>query len=930
MRRITIGLFFFICLPFLSMATHLRGGEITVRQLQCGSLKYEITLTIYINTASAINAGQGTLSFGDGLSLVVPKLSSILVDANFEIGKAVFRTTHQFAAPGSYTISYMEQNRNAGILSIQNSVQTPFYLAPEIMASLTVCNNPVTFEILPIDRACHGYSFTHNPGASDLDGDSISYELVAPEKNAGIPVDGYKTPNDITFYSGADYQKSNEAQDGPPTFQIDALSGTLTWDAPGEIGEYVIAIKISEWRKEDTTWINLGYVIRDMQILVEDCQNGKPVMGALADACVKPGDHLSVMVRGLDPDGDNVRIEVFTVDNFSSSPPTFVNQNQWQSTASPFDTANVKLEWNITCDLVRDQPYKIVFKITDQPANGFRLASFMTLNVSVVGPAPVYKTLTLDLAKKTMKIEWEPYPCTNASAMEIWRRVDEGPSVGGTCLRGIPRSWGFEKIGSVPLDTFYLDHDLNPGAKYCYRLVALFETPFRSQSIASLDTCIGPIIVDAPVVTNVSVDKTDLALGEVSVRWTSPFEISKVEFPPPYEYELFETEDSVHFTKVTSTRTTDTTYVVSSLNTKEKSYGYKVVVYSPNGIAHENPVDTSALAFYPRLRTEPKEKGIYLYWEALVPWSNQSQYFPWHYIYRKEEGTSFVLIDSINVNDLAIDRGFDYLDVGAFDHKPFQSNSIYTYKVEPQGTYGNPKIKEPLVNFSNEALGQPIDRTPPCKPFLTLDNKVSCDAFISNTPCDFLDYKNSLHWEYPDGCGNDVAYFKLFYFSSPPSDSTQIAATEDFSFLHRNLNSFSGCYKILAVDRAGNVGQTSDEVCNDNCPHVFIPNVFTPDNEDGINDSFPGFIKTSNQKADPVTCPRFVKSIDLTIFNRWGEEVYFINTASQQFSSEWSGRDSSGRELPAGIYFYKADINFNTMDPALQNQNSRGWVNLVR
>ncbi|HMI68214.1 MAG TPA: gliding motility-associated C-terminal domain-containing protein [Cyclobacteriaceae bacterium] len=109
-----------------------------------------------------------------------------------------------------------------------------------------------------------------------------------------------------------------------------------------------------------------------------------------------------------------------------------------------------------------------------------------------------------------------------------------------------------------------------------------------------------------------------------------------------------------------------------------------------------------------------------------------------------------------------------------------------------------------------------------------------------------------------------------------------------------------------------------------------MPNIFTPDNDDGINDSFPGIIKTSNQKTDPVTCPRFVKSIDLTIFNRWGEEVYLINTASQQFSSEWSGRDSSGRELPAGIYFYKADINFNTMDPALQNQNSRGWVNLVR
>src|SRR5260221_9499776 len=116
MRRITIGLFFFTCLPFLSRATHLRGGEITVQQLQCGSLKYEITLTIYTNTATPIQAGQGTSSFADGSSMVVPSLSSILVGANFNIGTAVFQTSHQFSTSATYTISYAEHNRNGGIL----------------------------------------------------------------------------------------------------------------------------------------------------------------------------------------------------------------------------------------------------------------------------------------------------------------------------------------------------------------------------------------------------------------------------------------------------------------------------------------------------------------------------------------------------------------------------------------------------------------------------------------------------------------------------------------------------------------------------------------------------------------------------------------------------------------------------------------------
>ncbi len=98
---------------------------------------------------------------------------------------------------------------------------------------------------------------------------------------------------------------------------------------------------------------------------------------------------------------------------------------------------------------------------------------------------------------------------------------------------------------------------------------------------------------------------------------------------------------------------------------------------------------------------------------------------------------------------------------------------------------------------------------------LSLD-KISCDDFIHNYACDFNDFKNPLRWEYPESCGNDVSYFKIFYFPSQKSDSTQLAITEDFSFLHRQQDSFAGCYKILAVDRAGNAGPTSDMICNDN------------------------------------------------------------------------------------------------------------------
>ncbi|HEU5290812.1 MAG TPA: hypothetical protein VFU05_09235, partial [Cyclobacteriaceae bacterium] len=68
-----------------------------------------------------------------------------------------------------------------------------------------------------------------------------------------------------------------EAGNGPPTFSIDPIDGTLTWDAPGNAGEYNVAFIVKEWRKINGQWIEIGFVRRDMQIIViADCRNERP------------------------------------------------------------------------------------------------------------------------------------------------------------------------------------------------------------------------------------------------------------------------------------------------------------------------------------------------------------------------------------------------------------------------------------------------------------------------------------------------------------------------------------------------------------------------------------------------------------------------------------------------------------------------------
>ena len=89
--------------------------------------------------------------------------------------------------------------------------------------------------------------FIHNPGAFDIDGDSLSYKLVVPKQFKDREVTNYSDPNDPKFYA-SNFSNGNENQNGPPVFSIDAITGDLVWDSPGAMGEYNIAFIVEEWR----------------------------------------------------------------------------------------------------------------------------------------------------------------------------------------------------------------------------------------------------------------------------------------------------------------------------------------------------------------------------------------------------------------------------------------------------------------------------------------------------------------------------------------------------------------------------------------------------------------------------------------------------------------------------------------------------------
>ncbi len=938
-----------------AMATHLRAGEITVRRQSCTNLTFLITMTIYTNTGSEIRFGDGLLDFGDGTKpLITPTIENTpRPDLGPNIGIVTFTTSHTYSGVGGYVISYLEANRNAGILNMFNSVETTFYMETRInIDPFLGCDNSPVLLVPPIDKACTGAAWYHNPGAYDPDGDSLSYELTIPKREQGLDVNNYRDPNVREFYDkiGLIYGQSNEDGDGPPTFAINPVTGTLIWDAPGAPGEYNIAFVIRSWRKISGIWINQGFVVRDMQIIVEDCDNQRPELIVPADICVVAGTIIDRDIFGTDPDFDDVKIEVFSqiVNPPFPSPATYAPDSGVFQPTSPTLQAKIKFTWNTNCLHVKDQPYQVVFKITDNPppGKGSKLVQFKTWNIKVVGPNPTWDNIQVQGSRK-LKLDWDPYICANAQTMQVWRRVEGSTYTPPTCVTGMPESLGFTKIKEVPISqTTFTDSNggagLAPGAKYCYRLVASFPLPGGGESYVSRDTCL-TILADAPIITHVTVDKTGATDGQVTIRWRPPFEINPVQFPPPYSYKVVRAEGFAGNLKISTThagRIPDTTYTDTGLNTTELTYNYRVILYDNTN----QEVDTSAIASTVRLDPKPQFKRIELNWAANVPWSNQSVSYPRHLIYRGPEGATeaqMILIDSIDVTS----GRFVYVDSGQYNGVPLSDELVYCYRVKTKGTYSNPRIKAPLLNFSQINCAQPNDSIPPCKPSLSI-TATPCSQLAATQTCEQNVFTNIITWRKPEdeACRLDIQGYKIYAAPYVGSEFTlYVENVKDTFFIDSNLPSYARCYKISAVDRAGNESKLSEQYCFDNCPHYELPNVFTP-NGDNCNELFSaystrGVVDENGQgPCGPVDvlqqrlrCARFAEKVEFVVTNRWGKQVYSYDSGGERsIYIDWDGRDNNGNELAAGVYYYSAKVTFIVVDPAQKVQNIRGWVQLVR
>ena len=828
-------------------ATHQRAGEITYRHIS--GLTYEFTVTTYTYTPSLADRPEIDVYWGDGSFNTIYR-SDMTALAN-EITRNTYTAQHTFPTSGNYSITFEDPNRNAGVVNIPNSVNIPFFLETILVISPFLGNNssPVLLNP-PIDNGCYQVPYYHNPGAYDADGDSLSYSLITCRGFEGENIPGYILP-----------RASN-------SISIDAVTGELTWDAPTLVGEYNIAILIREYRQG----MLIGSIVRDMQISIAPCNNRPPEIITIEDTCVLAGTYLQFDVTAVDETSTNVALSA-TGDPFqvSNSPAYFANTSGVPPVTIPF-------QWTTHCDHVKLTPYSVLFKAVDNGPQ-VNLSSYKIVRIKVIAPKP--ENLTATPIGNEVFLSWDSSICLNAVGYCIYKRKGSNPFEPEYCQTGMPADADYQLIGTnngYANVTFLDDGTVFPlyhGSEYCYRVVAFFAD--QAESYVSDEICTS-LFNDAPLITHVDIERTDMEQGEIFLRWTLPPELDTVQFPgPDYEYRILRASsaDRNYQQVATTTSLIDTFYHDKSLNTSGFTYYYKVELWSK---VKESLllIETSDQASSIFINITPLDRALRISWKEEVPWNNEK-----YIIYRYNNST--LAYDSLDVTKQSF-----YVD------RNLQNGEEYCYYIMSEGGYYLPDTLYPLFNRSQHYCGIPYDNDPPEVPTVKI-----------TTDCEVVD----ISWRFSsDSSHLDVFKYYIHYKANYKSPYTIIDSIEndgracfyeDCSYTINQAGVITGCFAISSADSNGNRSALSQETCFDynECMDYRLPNVFTP-NGDGYNDLFVPFPYSN------------VSKVYMVIYNRWGRMVF--NTEDPDI--KWDGNDYfSNRPCSDGSYFYSCDVFINTL-----------------
>lgn len=257
------------------------------------------------------------------------------------------------------------------------------------------------------------------------------------------------------------------------------------------------------------------------------------------------------------------------------------------------------------------------------------------------------------------------------------------------------------------------------------------------------------------------------------------------------------------------------------------------------------------------------DKQIELYWQA-----KNTDFFKGHFrIYRQQVGTSrFFLIDSVPAGQTTYT-----------DRNVNTAGYSYRYYIE-------------AGNSCHNTVSTNVHRS------ILLNDYTVQDTMVRT------------HWNNYEGWPV-VDYYHLFESLNFDTSSIFSDLTKDTTLLmEKSFDGYRQCFRIAGIEGGEQKYITlSNRVCIDLDPILWVPNVFTPDNGDNLNNRWR--IVVGNYKA-----------YSLIVYNRWGERIF----SSDNPATQWDGT-FQGKICPEGVYLYMVKVVGGT-----KNLYKNGTVNLLR
>ncbi len=336
-------------LSYNCFSTHLRSGEIQVKQLE--GFTFRITVKVFTDDVdtNVLFGGDGALiDFGDGTFQEVPYVDNIVrldLDPSGSIAEASYSVIHTYTESGTYTISYVEAYLTEGIMNLLYFENIPFYLETYLVLDPSLPTYGGTPEFLadPIFRCITGDNYSFSTAAIDSNNNQLYYEFVTPKIARSVFVDGYQLPENI---------------------HINPYTGLITWDTKFKnsyaVGEFLFTVKIIQINDGQIA----GFILRDFQVIVADLESQSTIndnkdLDENGRIFIPEESEYTLKIFAENSSAENIELSAY------SELTTIPELLSFETYDSVNDSRQIKvgvLKLTSTLSIVRDNPYAIVIR----------------------------------------------------------------------------------------------------------------------------------------------------------------------------------------------------------------------------------------------------------------------------------------------------------------------------------------------------------------------------------------------------------------------------------------------------------------------------------------------------------------------------------------------------------------------------------------